>query len=261
MPGAGLRVVLAGTVLFLASCAGGTPECGSGDVKDNLKSIAEDRLAQLANTETAKVLTSFPGAVHDRVSYEFTSIRTVAHDEDVDTYQCSSTLRVALDGGKNGNWEGGFDYAVYGVKNGDSDFEVEYDPANLANLGWAAGKIHEELVWEFNRERQVRDWSKELQVARDAGGAWSMTEQELVGFIRNKKGEIPDVTPEQRQKAIESMLKLEDPSQVFKNVPEDVLAEVRRLREQGAGVQGAASPGQEDEAIEDGPNGDVVVDN
>lgn len=254
----GLRVAVIGATLGLVACAGGTPKCGASEVQDNLKSIAEERLAELASTEGT--LPGLAEAIRDRVSYAFTSIRTVEHDESADTYQCASLLSVMLDGGKNGKWELGFEYTVYSVEEADSDYEVDYDPLKLVGLGEAAGKINQEMVWEGNRETEVRDWSERLQRARDGGAAWSEYEEELVTFIRKKGGEIPDVTPAQRKKSIEERIILDDPMEGFVNPPEDVVAEIRSRHAQRVGAQAGVASEPVQEVIGEQPNGDVVGD-
>ncbi len=242
--------------LGLASCAGGTPKCASGDVKENLNQIAENRLAKLidANAKIAAILPGFSDEIRKRVSYQFHSFRIDKHDESADTYQCTSTLSVSLDNGESGNWEAPFHYMVYGVEGGSSDFEVEYEEGELDGLAEAGRKIGADLLAESQRKYDIERLVERLQKARDGGAAWSDYEKTIVDEIHNKKGEVPEVTPQQRAKSIEERVRLDDdPLQAFVNPPADVVAEIQRLWSQRTGRQFGSTSIPEDRQIEDIP--------
>ena len=210
---------------MLVSCASGTPDCADSQVKKKLSEIAENYLSRYATSPSAHE--SMPQAVKDRIAFEFRSIRTTEHDKDADTYQCTSLMTVELDGGAGGKWQRSLDYAVYTVEDKDSSFEVDYDKMALFALTDAADKLHAIIQAPIKRQEELQKWEKELQAIRNAGGTGTDVEKMRMDFVRNVGGEPPAATEEQKQLAIEAMLKMYDPQRQYENVPEEVLRQVR----------------------------------
>lgn len=132
--------VLLLALLNVTACTTGTPDCGSSEVKADLNELAEQRIAnainnemQLAPSDREKVA----AAVKDRLTYAFSAIRKTDHDESTDTYQCSSTLTANVEGAGR-NWEHEFVYEVFSVEDENANYQLNYDPAGLGPVAYAA---------------------------------------------------------------------------------------------------------------------------
>lgn len=114
-----LRPLCPIALLFLLSaCAAGTPACGDADTLDLLDEIVDETFQEHAYGRKARPM----------VEYTVRSIRTLGHDDDVDSYQCAATLELRpKDGRSDKTVEQAFEYDIYAVEDEQNDFEIRYD--------------------------------------------------------------------------------------------------------------------------------------
>lgn len=113
-----LRPLCPVALLLLLSACTGTPACGDSDALELLDTIIEETFQDNAYGRKARPM----------IDYTVRGIRTLGHDDDVDSYQCAATLELRpKDGRSNKTVEQAFEYDIYSVEDEQGDFEIQYD--------------------------------------------------------------------------------------------------------------------------------------
>lgn len=176
--------------LLLPACSS-SYDCSSGDVTDVLGQKAKEYIVK-ADEAFQK---TWGVAVTESVNYEFNTIRTLAHDESTDSYQCSANFKTSTADGKT--WEQELEYNVYPIDDPDSDFQVEYDSTRLLVLMMSAlGSRDLKLSEPMRREREKASLLSELNRYR-TGGDWS-GEKSVADALVEMGEVIPQRTPAQQ---------------------------------------------------------------
>jgi len=100
--------------LLLGAC-GATPSCDAGDTLNLLGEIVEETFQK----------SLYGQALRPQAEFRFRNIRMLRHRTDTDTYHCSASLEISVDGIKPVVQE--LEYEVYPVTDEDGDFAVNYD--------------------------------------------------------------------------------------------------------------------------------------
>lgn len=120
---------------LLSACSSGTPDCADDDATDLLREIVEEYFLESA----------YGRQLRPMVEYSIRSIRTEAHDEKLDSYQCSATLEFHLTSNPSGpTQKQDIEYDVHSIEDPDADFEISYTgikegifkAAMAKNMGW-----------------------------------------------------------------------------------------------------------------------------
>ena len=257
----GTQMAMFGVVLALAGCAGGTPECGSEEVKDNLNDLADTHIANAVNgLDISNLVTSegveipitredVAAAITERLSYNFGSIRTTSRDEATDTYQCTSNLVVTAQG-TDVKWEREFVYEVYSVEDADADYETAYDEQPFQALSATVGLIHQQYVTAEIGKVLAPHYLKKLQEVRDAGLAGTQAEREVLERFQHYKLEVPAITDAQQQRALEEMRRHPSPQLFYSNVPQDIIDAAEARQQQAFQEQQQRQIQEEEEAMQ-----------
>ena len=75
--------------LFLAGCAGGTPDCGSDEVLELLDQAVEREVEKYAPHTQRGSAQEFMGILDN---YQLTNIRTLGYDDAIDSHQCDARV-------------------------------------------------------------------------------------------------------------------------------------------------------------------------
>ncbi|MBG0841628.1 hypothetical protein [Ectopseudomonas toyotomiensis] len=102
---------------LLGACSNDTPGCADDDTTDLLREIVEEHFLESA----------YGRQLRPMVEYSIRGVRTEAHDEKLDSYQCSATLTFHLTSNPSGPAQKhDIEYEVHSIEDPDADFEISY---------------------------------------------------------------------------------------------------------------------------------------
>lgn len=141
-------------VMGLAGCSSGTPNCGDERAIELLQKAVDEARS------SASILA--PMEFVQQLTAKFTSIRTLRHDNDLDSYACESTLEVLYKG--EVKQARTIQYEIYPVQGSDSPVELRYDRVAIASTLSASAK-QADAEEEHAKEQQAESVARERRDA------------------------------------------------------------------------------------------------